>query len=80
MSVGSDLYAEARALQVGLEGAGLPGWSSEIDDAVVAGATGSEVLMGLRWVLDRLTSETGLPAELRSQARELLDMVQAALR
>ena len=64
-----DYYAEARALAAKLTERGYGGWSEQLTGAIAAGATGTEIVMGLRWVLAQmLEKEDGLPADLREEA------------
>ena len=76
-----DLYADARSTGLALRDAGHATWSSRLDDMLLAGATPTEILTGLRSVLDSLL-ETQLgftPGPVR-QARETRAAVDAALR
>jgi hypothetical protein len=67
-----DLYGVARALGVELWDAGHPEWSRRIDDIVAGGATGTEILMGLRGLLGELLGEVpALPAGLRRRIASL---------
>jgi hypothetical protein len=70
--VARDDDAEARALAAKLDQQGYGTWSQRLTDMIAAGATGTEIVMGLRWVLAQLLQgEDGLPADLRDEARGL---------
>lgn len=67
-----DHYAEARALAAKLAEQGYGIWSEQLTEKIAAGATGTEIVMGLRWVLAQLLqNEDELPANLREEARGL---------
>jgi hypothetical protein len=67
-----DYYAEARALAVKLADGGCGAWAQRLTDMIDAGATGTEIVMGLRWVLARLLEDDdAVPADLRTEARGL---------
>ncbi|OAM87497.1 hypothetical protein OH491_21060 [Termitidicoccus mucosus] len=48
-----DYIAEARAIREALPD-DLSAWKSRIDDAIASGATGTEILMALRWEMNEL--------------------------
>jgi hypothetical protein len=76
-----DYYAETRALAAKLTDQGYAGWSEQLTDEIAAGATGTEIVMGLRWVLAQLLqNEDGLPADLRLEARGLHQGLDRLLR
>jgi hypothetical protein len=52
--VARDDDAEARALAAKLDQQGYGTWSQRLTDMIAAGATGTEIVMGLRWVLAQL--------------------------
>ena len=75
-----DYDADARALADELRRTGYPTWADQLTDVIVGGATGSEIMMRLRWTLDQLTaSEPALPAALLRRARRLRDAMDRAL-
>ena len=64
-----DYYTEARALAAKLIEAGYDTWAEQLINAIRAGATSSEILGGLRGVLDQLlATEAGLPEDLATVA------------
>jgi hypothetical protein len=64
-----DYYADTRDLAAKLTARGLGVWSQRLTDAVAAGATGTEIVMALRWILAQmLEAEPALPDDLRDQA------------
>jgi hypothetical protein len=76
-----DYYAEARALSAKLTEQGYGTWSEQLTDKIAAGATGTEIVMGLRWVLAQLLqNDDGLPADLREEARRLHQGLDRLLR
>jgi hypothetical protein len=78
--MGRDYYAEARALASRLSDSNYLDWSRSLTDAIDEGATGTEILMRLRWQLNQiLTSEGELPADVRREAKSLRDAVDGAL-
>jgi hypothetical protein len=36
---------------------GQPAWAEKLDDVIAAGATGTEIVMGIRWVLSNLLTD-----------------------
>lgn len=74
-----DYIGDARSLsgQLGQLGHGL--WESRIDDVIVGGATGTEILMGLRFVLGNLVESGECDGALTDQAAELRRAIDAAL-
>ena len=49
-----DLFAEVKQLQASLRANGASNWADELDDAVLGGATGTEIRGRLGIVLDRM--------------------------
>ena len=76
-----DYYGDARVLAVELADVGLGQWASKLEDVIEAGATSSEILMGLRWNLRQLleAAPTSLKGDLRTSTRELADAIDEAL-
>jgi hypothetical protein len=67
-----DYFAEAKALATKLATEGYGTWSQQLTDKIDEGATGTEIVMGLRWVLAQLLQkEQGLSADLRAEAHGL---------
>jgi hypothetical protein len=78
--VAYDYDADARALADELRRTGYPNWADQLTDVIVGGATGTEIMMGLRWTLDQLTgSEPAPPAALLRRVRRLRDAIDRAL-
>lgn len=75
-----DLYAEVEQLVRDLSAQGHTRWSEELHDVLRGGATGSEIVMGIRWVLTRMSDsgEVGEP-ETAARARELAAQATRAL-
>ncbi len=70
-----DYYAEARDIAMLLEQAGLASDAASLVDAIEGGATATEILMALRWQLDRIEKLAAVTdAEIR---RRLVDLGQA---
>ncbi len=74
-----DYVAEARAVGLTIGGPDAPVWRERLEDVIQGGATGSEILMGLRWVLARILTEAELGAADRDRAGELHRAVDEAL-
>ena len=76
-----DYYAEAREIARSLEQDGLTAEARALVDAVDTGSTGTEILMALRWHLQRIDEsnpKTSLQTkhrirELRSAIHEVLE-------
>ncbi|SDQ57839.1 hypothetical protein [Microbacterium sp. cf332] len=62
-----DLYARLRSLEAELNDAGYEDVAGQLRDAVLAGATGTEVLMRVRWVLRSDRVRGAQPPALRAQ-------------
>jgi hypothetical protein len=70
--VARDYYAEADALAGKLVDRGYGTWAEQLTDAIAADATGTEIVMGLRWVLAEMLQKAGdLPADIQQQATGL---------
>ncbi|UIN31355.1 hypothetical protein [Microbacterium binotii] len=75
-----DLWRQLSALAERLRGEGLLGWADELNDITRHASTGSEALMGARWVLTRLISaEAETTASSRETARGLIAELTDAL-
>jgi hypothetical protein len=75
-----DHDAEARELIGVLAAAGYAERSARLQDAIEGGATGTEIVMALRWELKQLVDgERDLPPPLRAQARRLRRGLRPAL-
>lgn len=74
-----DLREQLSAVTERLRGEGLLGWADELDGVTRYASTGSEVLMGARWVLTRLIStQAETTASSREAARGLIVELTAA--
>jgi hypothetical protein len=62
-----DPYAEARSLALSLRGGGFAAWAAKLEDIVDGGATATEILMGLRWIVGQILGDIaiGQPMRLR---------------
>lgn len=69
-----DIYGQIYALRRALYGSGLSVWVARIDDAIVAGDTGTEILMGVRRCVQQLVTTEGatLTASQKSHAEGLV--------
>jgi hypothetical protein len=76
-----DYYADAMSLAATLAERGYHKWSQQLTDTMAAGATATEIVMGLRWILARMLQEEDcLPANLREEARQLHQGLDRSLR
>jgi hypothetical protein len=76
-----DLYRDLRELCADLEAAGAPLWAERINNAVLAGATGSEIFLALRVELRKPPAdEAAIPRSLRFRAAVLRRDIDEALR
>jgi hypothetical protein len=68
-----DYYEEARQLARCLAEEGFRNWAEELEAAITAGFTATEILMGLRWKGQQLKSaELRLTAPTRQKLEDLL--------
>lgn len=76
----SDYYAEAREVARSLDQEGLKEEAQSLRDAIDSGSTGTEILMALRWHLQRIGNTNALmsPA-IRAKIRGLAGSIDAAL-
>ncbi|MDY0827735.1 hypothetical protein SK224_01205 [Microbacterium sp. BG28] len=75
-----DLWGQLSAFAERLRIEGMLGWADELDGVTRYASTGSEALMGARWVLTRLISaEAETTASSREAARGLMVELTAAL-
>ena len=74
-----DLISDARRLAQALDSDGLTGRSRGIEDVIAGGATGSEILMGLRWHVREVLDADRASAATRRQAELLLRQISRAL-
>ncbi len=72
-----ELVAE---LAASLRAEGFPDWAGAIEDAVAGGATGTEILMALRWTAKKLLrARLPLSVATRAQAKTLTAAVDIVL-
>ena len=70
-----DYYADARDIATLLQQAGLVSEAATLVDAIEGGSTGTEILMALRWHLDRIEKVASvIDAQTR---RRMVDLSQA---
>lgn len=74
-----DIYESAERFAQHLAQHGRPEPAEAIREAVAGGATGTEILMRLRWVLRRLSDSDLASAELACEIEELLSSIDAKL-
>lgn len=75
-----DYYSEARAIADLLVQEGFEAEASKLRDALAAGATGTEILMALRWHLQSISkADLRISTVTRTRARTLHAAVSAAL-
>jgi hypothetical protein len=71
-SMNSRYYREARLIEEKLSQAGCPDWALQIDDAIEAGSSASEVLVRLRSTLVQIRNQhLDLPAQLKKEIEDL---------
>jgi hypothetical protein len=75
-----DYYAEARDIARSLEQNGLTAEARALVDAIDAGSTGTEILMALRWRLQRIDeSNPKTSLQTRHRIRDLCAAIDIAL-
>lgn len=75
-----DYYGEARRLMVAMRDEGFDEAARALDDAIKAGFTATEILMALRWHIDRfLDANPGCSKALTRAARDLRNRIDQAL-
>lgn len=74
-----DYYTDAEQLAQQLSEQGLADWSRQLRDVVAAGATPTEILMGVRWVLSELLASGDASPGIQATAAELRDAINGAL-
>ena len=76
-----DHYSVAKDIARRLAEAGHPDWKERLEDAMAAGATGTEICMALRWNLrNLLRSKIKIDTETRAQVNELISKLNSALK
>ena len=75
-----DYYAEAKELAVLLEREGLAEEARSLVHAIADGSTATEILMAIRWHLERIdTPKFKLAPQTRARVRELRQAIAVAL-
>lgn len=75
-----DYYVEAKELAALLERGGLPQEAEALVRAISDGSTSTEILMTIRWRLERIdTPEFKLTSEIRARVRDLRRAIAGAL-
>jgi hypothetical protein len=70
------------ALQRRLQSEGHAAWAARLDDVIAGGATGTEIVMGIAWVLSTLLQDptVELSAETRRIVAELTRYLHRVIR
>ncbi len=66
-----DYYAEARAICEELQAAGREDLAEDLREALESGSTATEILMGLRWNLEKALAEESDLGETKEKMRLL---------
>jgi len=74
-----DIYRSAERISARLALDGRPAWAESIREAISGGATGTEILMRLRWALRQLRESDVACDELITVLDELLNDIEAKL-
>lgn len=75
-----DYYTEAREIALCLERDGMNAEAKSLVEAIECGATGTEILMALRWSLDLIeASNPSTSLQTRRRIRDLSKAISAAL-
>jgi hypothetical protein len=74
-----DHYSQARELAKLLARDGATALSEEVLDAMVAGATGTEIFMLLRMAVNKSLAQENISGDARQIARTLLEHLEKAL-
>ena len=54
--------------------------STEVEDIIAGGSTGTEILMGVRWKFENLLAEAdAIPAKLHNEIRDLVETINQML-
>jgi hypothetical protein len=76
----NDPYELSKLLCAELRTSNLEDWAVRIEDVVQGGSTGSEILMGLKWVLGELVNVNSLEKKVQILTKTLFDEVSILLR
>jgi hypothetical protein len=74
-----DFYTEARKLAKELQGLDIKEGDDMVEE-LETGSTGTEILMGLRWHVNRVLGISELPPEIRHKCKELLTKIEPFLK
>ena len=74
-----DFYAEARILAMELQELEIKE-GDEMVEEIETGSTGTEILMGLRWHLNRVLGISELPPEIRHKCKALITKIEPFLK
>ncbi|WP_419727877.1 hypothetical protein [Lichenicola sp.] len=74
-----DYYEEAREISGSIHEIGLNEEGKTLDDALKCGSTSTEILMALRYHLQRIVGDTRLPEELRGRCTALIEDINSVL-
>ena len=77
--MGADVYDAADDLVIRLRTVHADGWADDINEAIEAGSTGTEIFMALRRVLTDLLADEQLDSETKARAVTLRDDLARAL-
>ena len=72
MTARPDYYAEAQRIAVSLLERGEFDWSSKIEDAIAGGATGTEILLRMRFTMRELLESGAATTEEEGRIRTLI--------
>ncbi len=75
----NDLYVDAARLRRELDAQGLISWASRVDEVLTGGATGTEIVMGLRWISSQLRG-IALDASTRDLVNRIHNTAEALLK
>lgn len=73
-----DYYKAARELAAAIESEGMRAQAESIREVIAAGMTSTEILMGLRWNLEKM-DKAGISDVTGARLQELLSRINAAL-
>lgn len=76
-----DYYKEAKSISDALKIEGKKKWAKQIIDKIEAGSTATEILMGLRWVLQEcLKTRDSKLGDIESRMLGLVSKIDGALK
>ncbi len=74
-----DIYEEVRELILMLGSQGFLEWSEKLKESLEFGFTASEILMGLRFNLEKLINSKDVDGEILKRSRQLHSEIEKAL-